>query len=85
MATVRYRPEVNALTVPQSYRLRFIPRAVLGYDKLAAEIARDNPNYNEALLKAVLTAATEKIKEHLINGNQVTLEDGFRYRLSFAC
>ncbi len=83
MATVRWRPEVNALTTPQSYTVRYSPRAVIGYNELVVEIARDNPNYNEALVKAVLTAATEKIKEQLINGNQVTLEDGFRYRLSF--
>ncbi|CAK8718550.1 hypothetical protein GCAAIG_08005 [Candidatus Electronema halotolerans] len=26
MATIQWRPEVNALTVPQSYWIRFIPR-----------------------------------------------------------
>lgn len=83
MATIQWRPEVNALTTPQSYRLRFIPRAVLGYEELTAEIVRDNPTWNESLVKAVLHARDEKIKEQLINGNQVTLEDAFSYRLSF--
>lgn len=82
MTTIRWRPEVNALTTPQSYRPRCLPRDTVGYNELAAEIVRDNPNYNEALVKSVMTAMTEKIKEQLINGNQVTLEGAFTYHLS---
>lgn len=78
-----WRPEVNALTTPQSYTVRFLPRDVVGYDELAAEIAKENPNYNKALVKAIMLALTEKIQENLINGNQVTLENAFTYRLSF--
>ncbi len=66
MATVQWRPEVNALTTPQSYTVRFIPRNILGYDELAAEMARD-----------------KTIMWQLVNGNQVTLENAFSYRLSF--
>jgi hypothetical protein len=83
MTTIQWRPEVNALTIPQSYRLRFLPRAVFGYEELTAEIVRDNPTWNESLVEAVLRVRDEKVKELLINGNQVTLEDTFSYRLSF--
>ena len=83
MATVQWRPEVNALTTPQSYTVRYLPRNTVGYDELAAEIVLENPNYNEALVKAIMVALTQKIQENLINGNQVTLENAFIYRLSF--
>ena len=56
---------------------------MVGYDELAAEITKENPNYNEALVKAIMVALTQKIQENLINGNQVTLENAFTYRLSF--
>ncbi len=85
MAGIQWRPEVNALTTPKSYKIRYLPRKVIGYDELAAEISETNPNYNQALVKAVMLALTDKIQENLIEGNQVTLENGFTYRLAFSC
>lgn len=82
MGTIQWQPEVNALTAPQSYRPRFVPREVFGYDDLAAEIVRDNPTWNESLVKAMMMAMTGKIKQILSNGGQVTLENGFTFRLS---
>ena len=43
METIYWRPEVNAMTTPQSYFVRYIPNDTQGYDELAAEIVRDNP------------------------------------------
>jgi len=83
MNTVQCRPEANALTVPPSYTLRFIPRNVLGYDELAAEMARDNPLWDKEMIKAVLMARDRTVMRQLVNGNQVTLENAFSYRLSF--
>ena len=83
MATIQWRPAVNGLTVPQSYRPRFLPRNVVGYKELAEEIAQAHPNYNEELVRTVMTAMNEKIQEHLINGDQVTLENAFVYRTAF--
>ncbi|MCP4610145.1 MAG: hypothetical protein GY845_15660, partial [Planctomycetes bacterium] len=83
MATIQWRPEVNALTTPQSYTVRYMARDVLGYDELAAEIARDNPLWDAELIKAVLLARDKMIMRQLTNGNKVTLEDAFSYRLSF--
>lgn len=83
MATIQWRPEVNALTTPQSYTVRFMPRSVLGYDELAAEIARDNPLWDEDMIKSVLFARDRTVMKQLVNGNKVTLEDAFSYSLSF--
>ena len=43
MATVQWRPEVNALTTPQSYRAIHVPRNVIGSDELAASIVKKHP------------------------------------------
>ena len=83
MATIQWRPEVNALTTPQSYTVRYMAREVLGYDELAAEMARDNPLWDKELIKAILIARDKTVMQQLINGNQITLENAFRYRLSF--
>uniref|UniRef100_UPI0040574AE1 ACT domain-containing protein n=1 Tax=Candidatus Electronema sp. TaxID=2698783 RepID=UPI0040574AE1 len=40
MATIQWRPEVNALTTPQSYRILFVPRNVASREDIAADIAR---------------------------------------------
>ncbi len=83
MTTIQWRPEVNALTTPQSYTVRFMPQNVLGYDELAAEIARDNPFWDAEMINSVLLARDKTIMQQLINGNKVTLEDAFSYSLSF--
>ncbi len=75
MATIQWRPEVNALTVPQSYRVRYLPRNVVGYDEVAEEVAKEHPNYNEELIRTVLEAGNRKIQEYLINGDQVNPEE----------
>lgn len=83
MNTIQWRPAVNALTVPPSYKILFVPRNIVGYSELAAEIAAENPNWNEELVEAVMRAERRIIQRRLINGDQVTLEDAFSYRISF--
>lgn len=83
MSGIQWRPEVNALTTPKSYRIRYIPRDVVGYEDLAAEISATNPNYNESLVNSILHAFVKKVRDKLLDGVQVTLEDGFTFRLSF--
>ncbi|MGR0481307.1 MAG: hypothetical protein ACTFAL_07885 [Candidatus Electronema sp. V4] len=41
MPTIQWRPAVNALTIPQSYKMLFVPRNTVGYSELAAEIAAE--------------------------------------------
>lgn len=83
MAAIQCRLEVNALTVPQSYKIRCLPQEVIGTDGLAAEIAEENPNYNQELAKAMIAALMRRIQKNLINGRQVTIDDAFSFSLSF--
>ena len=82
MATIQWRPEVNPLTVPPSYKLRYIPRGVVGIDDLAAEIAKENPIYNQEMAKGVILALLRRIQQNLINGKQVTLDKAMSLSLS---
>ena len=62
MSTIQWRPAVNALTVPQSYKILFVPRSTVGYSELAAEIAAENPNWNAELVEAVMRAEQKAIQ-----------------------
>lgn len=84
MATVQWRPEVNALTSPQSYSVRYVPKDTLGYDELAAEVVRMHPNYAEEDAKNIIMAAFERVQVNLINGNRIVLPDAFTFHLSFS-
>lgn len=83
MSSIEWRPEVNALTVPPSYKIRYLPKDTVSTDGLAAEIAEENPVYNQGLVKAVATAMMRKIQQNLIRGNQVTIDEFFTFGLSF--
>jgi hypothetical protein len=82
MAAIEWRPEVNALTTPQSYRLLFLPRGTVGDAQLEAEIAEANPNFNEEAVRTILNSRKEKIQQHLLNGEQVVEENAFTTTLS---
>jgi hypothetical protein len=84
MATVQWRPEVNALTTPQSWRPRCVPRNVINEDDLAAEIAQMLPNYSEDAARSIIDALIERIKVNLINGNQITLKNFLTCRISLS-
>ena len=83
MAKIKWRPEVNALTTPQSYKIRFVPGPPLESDELYGEIENDNPNYNQGLVKAVMDASMERIQKGLINGRPVNIADALIFTLSF--
>lgn len=83
MTTICWRPEVNALTAPQSYFVRYIAKDTLGYDELAAEMVRDNPVWDVEQVKAMLIARDKTVMQQLVKGNQVTLKGAFSYHLSF--
>ena len=84
MGKVQWRPEPNVLTTPRSYRARPVPKDSLGYDELSVAIAKRNPLWSAGLIKSVLLAMREEIKEQLINGNQVCLENTCIWNLSLA-
>ena len=83
MATIQWRPEVNALTTPQSYRILFMPRNVASREDMAADIALRHPNFSEADILTILNAEDEAIPARLLNGEQVTKSGAFTYSLSF--
>lgn len=83
MATIQWRPEVNALTVPQSYKMRYLPKRSLGTDDMATEVAAETPGCTPDMAKSVIRSLIRRIQANLINGNQVTLEEAFIFGLSF--
>ena len=83
MATIQWRPEVNPLTTPQSWRARFVPRNAAGKEDIAADIALRHPNFSKADILTILTAEDEAIKARLLNGEQVTKEGSFSWYISF--
>lgn len=83
MAPIKYRIEPNPMTTPGSYKLRFIPQGINGYDEVAAAVALKNPNWPADMVKAVLKAGNEEVQGMVANGFQVTYEDAFTFRPSF--
>uniref|UniRef100_UPI0040561B8C hypothetical protein n=1 Tax=Candidatus Electronema sp. TaxID=2698783 RepID=UPI0040561B8C len=83
MATIQWRPAVNALTTPNSYRMLFLPRNVVDTQELAVRMAAELPNYSADELRAILAARNKVVRQSLINGEQVTEENNFTYSLSF--
>ncbi len=84
MATIRWRPQVNALTKPQSYRIQYVPRNTADYDDMAADISSSHPNYSMNLIRSLAPLMMEWIQRRLSGGDQVTLQDAFNFRLSFS-
>ncbi|WP_446011834.1 DUF4469 domain-containing protein [Candidatus Electrothrix sp.] len=82
MSTVLWRPVLNALTKLISYRIQIVPRNIVGYDEMAADIFATNPNYNNDLVRSLAPIIMEWIQNQLINGYQVTLPDAFIFRVS---
>ena len=82
MATLQWRPQVNALTKPVSYRIQIMPREITGYDKMAVDISTEHPNYNADLVSSLAPLIMEWIQGQMINGNQVTLTDAFIFRVT---
>jgi len=83
MATIQWRPEINAMTTPQSYWIRFMPRNVLSTADMAARMAKALPNYSEEEFKTFIALHNQLLAESLSNGEQVTEENAVTYSLSF--
>jgi len=82
MTTIQWRPQVNALTKPQSYRPQVVPRGTSGYDEMAADLSAAHPNYNADLLRSVAPLIMNWIQQQMINGWQVTFQDAFTFHPS---
>ena len=84
MSRIAWRPELNALTTPVSYRPRFVPNKVSGVDELAADLAADHPGSDVEFIKTIISKLPNKIQARLINGEQVTIKDAFTFTSSFS-
>jgi hypothetical protein len=82
MATLQWRPAVNALTKPVSCRIQIIPRNIAGYEEMAADISAAHPVYNADLVRSLAPLIMEWVQGRMINGDQVTLPNSFIYRVS---
>ncbi len=83
MLTILWRPVVNALTTPKSYRIQAVPRSTDGYDEMAADISAAQPIYSAETVKALAPLMMQWIQGRLINGSQVTFPESFSFHLSF--
>jgi hypothetical protein len=83
MATIQWRPEPNPLTVPYSWKIRFVPRDSSGTDELAAAMAEENPNYSEEDAKTMLATLRRVIQKKLLNGEQATIDGMITFGFSF--
>jgi len=84
MATVLWKPEVNALTTPSSWRPRYVPRNTNDSDNLAARIAQKHPSLDKESVKMMISALVEEISIDLINGDQSSLDEAILFRLSLS-
>lgn len=83
MDRIQWRPEMNGLTTPISYRPRFVPSKVVGIDELAAEIAAAHPGSDLESIKTTISDLFGNIQAHLIGGRQVTIKDALTFTNSF--
>jgi hypothetical protein len=84
MPAIHWKPEVNALTVPQSYKMRFVPNDNLGTDDIAAGMNAINPALTPELAKASIAALIQTLQQAAINGNHVNLDDSLIITISLA-
>ena len=84
MAKIQWRPQVNALTKPQSYRAQVVPHNSAGYDEMAADLSLAHPVYSADLIRSLAPLMMEWVQQRLISGDQVTMEDAFTFHLTIS-
>ncbi|WP_446011518.1 hypothetical protein [Candidatus Electrothrix sp.] len=66
MAKIQWRPEVNVLTIPRSYKIRFIPCDSAGTEELAVAMNEENSNYSVNDAKTTLPLQQRVIQKKRI-------------------
>jgi hypothetical protein len=82
MPTVRCKVEVNALTVPESCKLRFIPNNNLNTEDIAAQMCVIAPVLTPDVAQVSISALLQSVQKELINGNHVNLADKLIFTFS---
>jgi len=83
MSAIHCKIEPNLLTVPETYKIRFIPNNKLMTDDIAAEMCAVAPILTPDVAKTAMSAYHQTIQKNLMNGNHVTVDDSLIYTLSF--
>ena len=81
--TILWKPQLNVLTNPPSYRMQYVPRNTVGYVEMATDISSEHSLYSEETVRGLAPLIIKWAQQQLIKGNQVTLEDGLSLYLSF--
>lgn len=84
MSAIQWRPEVNAMTTPHSWRILAVPRRSAGIEDIAADIALQHPNFSKADILTILRAEDKAVQTRLLNGEQVTKEGSWSWFVSFS-
>ncbi|MDU9048175.1 MAG: hypothetical protein Q3M30_04960 [Candidatus Electrothrix sp. Rat3] len=84
MLVVHCKIEENALTVPRSYRIRFVPNNNVGTDDIAQEMCEIAPILTPDVAKIAMSAYHQTIRKNMINGNHVAVDDSLIYTLSLS-
>jgi hypothetical protein len=84
MSAIQWRPEVNGMTTPQSWRILAVPRNSAGIEDIAADIALQHPNFSKADILTILRAEDKAVQARLLNGEQVTKEGSWSWFVSFS-
>jgi hypothetical protein len=80
--SIQWRPEVNSLTTPHSYRIQVVPRGTVGYNEMATDIAATNPNFTEEMIKSLGPLMMTWIQQRMINGYKVTFPEACSFYIS---
>ncbi|WP_446008321.1 hypothetical protein [Candidatus Electrothrix sp.] len=83
MPAIHCKIEPNLLTVPETYKIRFIPNNKLMTDDIAAEMCAVAPILTPDVAKTAMSAYHQTIQKNMMNGNHVTVDDSLIYTLSF--
>lgn len=83
MHTIQWRVERNFLTVPPSWKIRFVPRDSAGTDDLAVAMNEENPNYSVEDAKTALALLEQVVQKRLLSGDQVTIDGMVSFGFSF--
>ncbi|MCI5129886.1 MAG: hypothetical protein D3907_15695, partial [Candidatus Electrothrix sp. AUS3] len=83
MSSLQWRVEPNYLTVPPSWKIRFVPRNSAGTDELAIAMNEENPNYSVEDAKTALALQEQVVQKKLLNGEQVTIDGMISFGFSF--
>ncbi|MCI5120227.1 MAG: hypothetical protein D3908_03355, partial [Candidatus Electrothrix sp. AUS4] len=83
MQMIQWCVELNYLTVPSSYKIRFVPRGSIGTDDLVIAMHEENPNCSVEKAKTMLALQERIVQKKLLCGGQVIIDGMLNIGFSF--